>query len=24
MVSVPQTGFDNNHLVQAVCVNHNE
>jgi hypothetical protein len=24
MVSVPLTGFDNDHLVQTVCVNHNE
>jgi outer membrane protein assembly factor BamE (lipoprotein component of BamABCDE complex) len=23
MVSVPLTGFDNNHSVQSVCVNHN-
>ena len=24
MVNVPLTGFDNNHSVQSVCVNHNE
>ena len=24
MVNVPLTGFDNDHSIQAVCVNHNE